>query len=482
VSDRRSLLPAALRGWAQLAVQVALALALVVVLQFTASRHNVRFDLTPSRAFLLTPYSEQVAASFPDEAEIIAFYDGATGDRRRMLDLLQQFNDANPRLHFRLADLDHSPGLAQKYNVSNYNSGVIESGDQRLELRAVDEQELTATLLRLSRATPHTICFVTGHGERSPADTDERSGLSSLSHSLETQRFAVTTISTVATGVPESCSILVFAGPSHDLVAGEVAAVGRYARAGGQVLLLVDPETPASFVGLLAEFGIAAGNNVIVDEANRMVGADSFVVQVVRFRPDIFEERLRAAAILPIARTLRATEERPDGVRIVSVAGTSEDSWAHQGSTEIPAQDVRFDRDKDDPGPLSVAVLATVESGASGGDETDKSGGGKSQKSEGGEAKGPGRVMAFGDSDFASNRYFSTLGNADLITAAFAVLAQEPTLIASGKEQRDTPAPLVLTDKQTRRIFWTAFVVLPGSALLIGLAVVRWRRRQRGGR
>jgi ABC-type uncharacterized transport system involved in gliding motility auxiliary subunit len=466
VASPRPLLPASLRGALQLVVQVVLAVALVVVLEFSASRHNVRFDLTPTKAFLLSPYSEQVATAFPDEAQIIAFYDGGSGDRRRMLDLLQQFNDANPRLRFRLADLDHSPGLAQKYGISNYNSGIIDSGDQRLELRAIDEQEITSTLLRLSSAEPHTICFVNGHGERDPANTDERSGLSDLSHSLETQRFAVTSVATVANGVPERCSILVFAAPSHDLIAGEAEAVERYVRNGGQAMLLIDPETPASFTRLLAEFGVDAGNNVIVDEANRMVGADSFVVQVVRFRPDIFEDRLRAAAILPIARTVRAAEQRPDGVRVVSIAGTSEDSWARQGSTEIPAQDIRFDRDNDDPGPLSVAVLATVERGPG----------------EDGSARRPGRLMVFGDSDFASNRYFSTLGNADLVTAAFAVLAQEPTLIASGKQPRDTPAPLVLTDRQTRVIFWTAFLLLPGSALLVGLAVVRWRRRQRGGR
>jgi ABC-type uncharacterized transport system involved in gliding motility auxiliary subunit len=462
VAPRRPILPAALRGAVQLALQVLLALTLVVVLQFLASRHNRRFDLTPMRTFLLSPYSEQVAAAFPNEAEIIAFYGGQSGDQRRMLDLLQQFNDANHRLRFRLADLDHAPALAQKYGVSNYDTGVIESAGQRLILRAIREEEIVALLLRLSRATPHAICFVTGHGELDPADADQRSGLSELAKSLESQRFAIAPIATVANGVPERCSILALAGPSHDLLAGEAEAISRYVHEGGQVLLLIDPKTPASFAPLLANFGIVAGNDVIVDEANRMVGADSFVVQVVRFRPDVFADRLRAAAILPIARTVRAAPQKPDATRVLSIAGTSPDSWAHQGSTEIPAQDVRFDRDTDDPGPLSVAVLATVTPAT----ESDRP---------------PGRMMVFGDSDFASNQYFNTLGNADLITAAFAVLAQEPILIASGKAQRDD-SPLVLTDRQTRVIFWTAFVLLPGTSLLLGLGVLRWRRRQRGGR
>jgi ABC-type uncharacterized transport system involved in gliding motility auxiliary subunit len=463
---RASLLSASNRGILQLALQVGLALALVCVLQFLAGRHNVRFDLTPTKAFLLSPFSVQVAESFDGNAEITAFYDGqAGGERRRMLDIFQQFEDANHRLAFHLVDLDRSPGLAEKFGVSGYNSGVITADDRRLEIRSISEQEIVSALLKLSRAEPTAVCFITGHGEHSPRDANERSGLTLFAKSIEREHFAVRTLRTIpATGVPSSCGLVVIAGPSHDLIAGEAEALGNYLRGGGRALILIEPQTPASFVAFLSEFGIEAGNNIIVDEANRMIGADSFVVQVIRFRPDVFKDRLRAAAILPVARTIHAAAERPPGVRIISIAGTSPESWARQGSTEIPDQSVRFRRELDEPGPLAIAVLADIE------------------PADADAARG-GQLMVFGDSDFATNLHFETLGNQDLITAAVAVLAEEPILIGAGKAQRpESVPPLVLTNQQTRTIFWVAFVILPGSSLLIGSVIGVMRRRQRGGR
>src|SRR6185295_10597071 len=102
-------------------------------------------------------------------------------------------------------------------------------------------------------------------------------------------------------GVPSDCTVLVLAGPSHDFLPGEADALSGYLRGGGKVLLLVDPDAPPSVLDFLRGSGVEAGDNLIVDQSNRFVGADSFMPQVPRFRSDTYRDGLDAPAVLALA-------------------------------------------------------------------------------------------------------------------------------------------------------------------------------------
>ena len=451
------------RGALQAAIQIILVLVVFATLQFLASRHNVRHDLSPNQRYLLSPYARQAAESFPFSATFYAFYDSQQViERRHMLDLLDQIHAYAPDLSYELVDLDRKPGLAKKYGVSTYNTGVLELEDgKRYPVRAVNEQALTAILLRLTRKTEKRACFATGHGESSPANRDERLGLSSLSDAMRREGLSVQTILTIGRdGPPAECSVLVFVAPTHELADGEAESIVRYIRQGGRALFLLDPGTPESFDKLIASIGIAGGTNIVVDESNRMLGADSFVPQVDRFRSEIFRDRLRAAVILPVARTIRAIAERDEGITIISLAGTNDSSWARTDTKEVPGQDVQFRPQIDDPGPLSVAVSATIES-----------------------PKATGQVIVVGDSDFATNAHLKTLGNQDFVLALLGILTEDASMIGMRREESADPGrPLSLSAGQTRTIFWVGVVILPGLSILAGLLIGAMRRRQRGGR
>ncbi len=453
------------RGALQTATQIALVLLLFATVQFLAGRHNVRFDRTPTKRFSLTPYARQAMEAFEGSGRIYAFYDSQqVVERRRILDLLDQIQSHSPRLSYELVDLDRKPGLAKKYGVSNYNSGVLELADgTRYPIRAITEDAITATILRLSRDDLGVICFSTGHGERDPRDNDQRGGLSSLTQALEREGFSIEWGRTLGRdGKGGGCTVLLWVAPTQDLAAGEADAIDEYVRGGGRALFLLDPGAPISFDELLARFGVSAGRNVIVDEANRMLGADSFVPQVDRFRPDVFRDLLRAAAILPVARTMRSIGAPREGARVISLAGTSETSWAYMDATEVPSQDVQFRPESDQPGPLSIAVRVTMETVAD---------------------DGAGQLIAVGDSDFVTNAHLETLGNRDLILALIGVLAEDSSLIGMRHADGDDPErPLSLNAAQTRTIFIVSVVVLPGLSALVGAALAAARRRRRGGR
>lgn len=462
----RPRLSPALRGWLQLGLQVALALALVVALELLATRHNQRVDLTPTKAFALSASARQVAASFTEPVRVTAFYNSQGADSRRdMGDLLEQFAVAAPDFTYRLVDLDRSPALAAKYHVSSYNTGVLEAGGDVVRLRAVDEAEVTAALLSLSRTRARTVCFVTGHAERSPEDNDERGGYSAVGTALAKERFRVEALTTIPRdGVPAACTVVVLAGPSKDFLPGEGDALLRFLHDGGRVLVLVDPDAPPSVLAFLRAAGIEARPDLIVDEQNRFVGADSYMPQVLRFRSETFRNNLTAPAVLSLARPVGPLEERPPGVTVTSIAATSPESWAMVGTAAPPDGEVRFRREVDQPGPLSVGALATFAAATPDG--------------------APGQLMVFGDSDFATNFYLDLLGNRDLVLSAVAVLAEDPTLVAVRRKSQPggTLSPISLTAAESRAVFWGGVVAMPLAALLVGAAVGLRRLRQRGGR
>jgi len=47
-------------------------------------------------------------------------------------------------------------------------------------------------MLVTSRARARTLCFIGGHGERTPQSSDDRSGYSEVAKSLEKENFRVT--------------------------------------------------------------------------------------------------------------------------------------------------------------------------------------------------------------------------------------------------------------------------------------------------
>ena len=457
------------RQAALLAVQVIMAAVLFGLLVVLADNHNRRFDLTPTKSFVLSDEARHVAQGLKVPIQITAFYNSQEGEQRRqMADVLQLFHDASPLVTYRLLDLDRSPALAKKYNVSSFNTGVIEAADQVHVLRAIDEEEITNGLLRLTRLEKRTLCFVTGHGEHSPRDAGDRTGYSEVAKALEREHFEVHTFDTLPPqGVPADCTVVILPGPSRDLLPGEADQLSHYLDGGGHILLMIDPKAPDSIVQFLAQHGVQAGNDIVVDERNRFFGADSFMPRVPIFDEGTFRKNLDTAAVFALARTVSPIEKQDGAEKVLLLALTSADSWAHIDGDVIPEGKVQFRREVDKPGPLPVAVMVTTKASV--------------PVSEG-EAKADagGRMIVFGDSDFASNLYLNLLGNKDLFMSSIGVLAEDEELIAVRRKglPRSSLSPVSLTERQGRMIFWSAVILQPVGFALLGL-LITWRRRRR---
>lgn len=468
MAESRSPLGYSVRQAALTVLQIVLAVVVAGGLATLAERTNVRFDLTPTQSFVLSDEAQNVAAGLTKPIEITVFYNSQQQeDYRRTQDLLALFDSATPMIKTRMLDLDRNPQLANRYGISAYNTGILESEDQILSLKGIGQENITAGLLALTRDTVRTLCFVVGHGEHDPKSVDERKGYSEVGKALEFENFAIRTIDTIPqSGVPDECTVLVIAGPTKDMLPGEADQLRHAVRNGARVLLMLDPGAPSSFVDFLGSFGVRVSDDIVVEERNRFYGADSYMPRVPVFDRETFGDNLDTAAVFSLARTLLPGEESPPGTRVLLLAITGGDSWARVGGAPEDEAQLVFRRDIDHPGPLPVGVMIV----------------GSSRRPEGAPPVEPiaGKLIAFGDSDFPSNLYLDILGNKDLFMSSIAVLAEEPELVAM-RAQSVLPgklSPIYLTAEQARRIFWTAVIIVPGTIALLGMLVV-WRRRVR---
>ena len=91
-----------------------------------------------------------------------------------------------------------------------------------------------------------------------------------------------------------------------------------------------------------------------------------------------------------------------------------------------------------------------------------------------GEKKG--RLIVFGDSDFAVNQFYAALGNGDLFTNTVTFLAQDENFI-SIKAKDPANRPVTMTEAQEKSVAWLVQLLLPGSVFIIGISV--WFRRRK---
>jgi hypothetical protein len=443
------------------ALELTLVGAIALFALVLAVRSNHRFDLTPTQEHTLSDLARRTARRLNEDATITVFFNSQEQERRWSLeDLLRQFSEASPRIRYKLYDLDRNPGLAKRYGVVNYNSGVLEAADRTLVLRDVSENEVTTNLIRLIDRQERIVLFSVGHGERDPLNSDPRSGLSQAAKGLEAENYRVERSDDLRAGIAPEVSLVVSVAPSSDWTEHELEALDAHMARGGGVLLLLEAGSPAHLVDYLRGYGIECGNDLIVDERNRFFGGDSFVPRIAYFNQEILSNAGAPPAILPVAQSIVAATPSRHDVSVAPLAYTGDDTWSDRDRVSLKGGTPTFRDGIDHRGPVPVAAIAEL----AGSDQ----------------GKPSGDLVAIGDGDFATNLYIGLLGNRDLFLNLASLTARAEELISAREAiaPGGTFSPMDISARQTGMLFWASVVVLPAIVLLTG-ATVAWRRNVR---
>jgi ABC-type uncharacterized transport system involved in gliding motility auxiliary subunit len=459
-------------------------LALVVLgilgaVNYLANRHAKRFDLTENQRYSLSDQTRKVLAGLDDEVKITYFQ--RESEMTRGQDRLREYQALTDKLVVEFVDPIQSPAKAQAFDVRGpWPILIVQRGDKRERVSNDSEQDITNALIEVTREGQKTVCFVEGEGERSTEDSSER-GFSGAKKALTENQYEVQDVFLLRErAVPDTCTVLVVAGPEKDLTEEAISPIRDFVDSGGKALIMLEPPLNESFPdlkGLLKEWNIEAGDDVVVDISGmgQIFGASELYPLVIEYPYHAITKDFRLMTLFGLARSMSAGEGSVEGVTAQELARTSPQSWAE---TTLKLEGaLEYQEDSDRLGPISVAAVATVDVKSP---ESSPEKGEEAATAEEGEGEDEaqtreGRVVAVGDADFASNQLLGFQGNQDFFLNTVAWLAEDADLISIRPKEPENQS-LFLSRQKQQMVAWVALVILPLFFVIAGV-VAWWRRR-----
>ncbi|MBI4389205.1 MAG: GldG family protein [Nitrospinae bacterium] len=454
------------------AILTSVFLGILVFVNLISYRHKYRIDTTEKGYYTLAPQTKKIVASLPREVKMTAFFQTDSPNKTEFQHLADGYLELTDKIKLEFVDPDKNPAIAKRYDVATYGTVVLESGKQESKVSNATEENLTNGILKAIDDEKKTIYFLDGHGEKS-VDDMEKEGYSAVKKSLEKDNFQVKKLLLMQSGeVPKDASLLIVNGPQKPVLDKELTVIQNYLDQGGSVFLLVDPQSDSGMDSFLKQWGIEAGDNMVIDPLSKLFGGDFAAPVISQYTHHDITKDFALATIFPLVRSVKAVPA--EGVETVELLKTGPNSW---GETDLSSSKVKFDEDVDLKGPVPVAVVATRKIKGAEAASNDKA---PAEDKKADNAAGPAKprkatLVAVGDSDFASNAYYGFSGNGDFFLNTASFLAQEENLISIRPRERKT-SPVQLTREEGSLMFILGMIVIP--ALVIGSGVrVWWRRR-----
>jgi len=428
-------------------------IAILVIVNFVGFRHHKRFDLTTEKLYTLSDQTRQIVGGLQKDVTIVHF---DKSPNAALDDQMAEYTSLSRRLKFQNIDPQQKPEVAQDYGATRMGDVVLASGPRKehLESGAISEQDITGAIIKVTQDKVKTVCFVTGHGEKSLAE-DGENGYSHLDAGLKKENYVTKTINLVSeNGVASDCSVVVIAGPTQAFFPQEAEMLNKYLAGTGKGLILVDPQTDPKLGEVFQAWNTNVGDNVVIDASGvgRLFGAGPAIPLVTTFGDSpITKSFAGSMTFFPLARTVTVADKTKNDPQVVEFLKTSPRSFTvanlKQGHNEVT-----YDPKTSTLGPLSLGVAA-------------------SRKAQGGEA----RVVVIGNSTFATNPYVGQQKNGDLFYNTISWLGQDENLI-SIRPKSQTNRRVTLTEGQASALRWLDLFILPGIAIFAGV-YIWWKRR-----
>jgi ABC-type uncharacterized transport system involved in gliding motility auxiliary subunit len=430
-------------------------IAILAVANFVGFRHHKRFDLTTEKMYTLSDQTRQIVSGLQKDLTVVRFDKTSSP---AFDDLMTEYKALSPHFKFQTVDPNLKPEVVQDYGATRMGEVFVGFGDRKARVEAsaqgeVSEQDLTGAILKITSDKVKTVCFVTGHGEKSIADSSP-DGYSQADAGLKKENYLTKTVNLITeSGVPADCSVLVIAGPKQSYYPQETAWIGKFLDAAGEVFIMVDPATDPKLDDLFQSWNVAVGNNVVIDASGmgQVMGAGPTIPIVADFGAGPITKGFdRSATFFPMARTASIADKSKSIPEMVELLKTSERSFT------IPSlpkgNKITYDPKTDTRGPLSLGVSANRKVG---------------EKNA--------RLVVIGNSQFAMNPYLTQLRNGDLFYNAIDWLAADENLI-SIRPKSATNRRINLSAGQASALKWLDLFFLPGLVILAGILI--WLKRR----
>jgi hypothetical protein len=488
------------------ALAVALGRVILVLANYVSFRHYRAWDVTEDARFTLSQQTMNWLRRL-EEGErtlrIVTFipYDvksRLTGmpphSRQLVVDLLRLYGENCARIVVqhteletrRAAAIDTARGLGIKEKSVPTETVVLKYGEKRRDVKLQDiiktqpsflargpamppvfkgEDAITSAIRILLDEKSRKICFLTGHGERTPGY--DPLDLSTAVEGLKGMNFEVEELNLArAVDVPADADCLVLAGPTRPIPsrgpdADELGAIERHLDGGGSMLVLLDNtvlnegDHPSGIERLLKPYGIIVHQDKVAVGYEMRGGPVTKGVPNASNEPSSAFARSEAYLYRPCCLETEKAEKESYGVRPI-LEGT-DGSW---GETDFGRR-LSYDEDQDMKGPTVLGVTAVPV----GEDEAERA-----------------RIVVFSDVDWLTNQFLEDPAvarfgvNVDLFVASVNWMVGRMENVGISPKEEDVRIADV-RQEQRSQLFWG--IVIGPSALMIALGIYVWRARSR---
>ncbi|MGZ8152851.1 MAG: GldG family protein [Methylovulum sp.] len=425
-------------------------LSFLGVMAWLSTRYTLEADITGNTSNTLSSASIKLLRSLPDKVQITAYIKKDQPTRQQIAQLIDRYSRHKADLTLNFIDPDAEPEKTRELDIGKEGLITVDYRGRTEKIKFIDESTLTNALLQLANARERWITFLAGHGERSPEGV-ANFDLGQFGKELARRNIKALTLNLInIPAIPDNSALLVIAGPSAPLLAGEIEIIKRYIQGGGNLLLLTDPGNQHLAV-FQQQLGVRQLPGALVDNNYALYGVNdrSFIIAAEYLEHPVTKD-FKTITLYPVVAALEI--DKKTDFQAKAIFSSTQQSWTEIGNI---TSDASFDAQSGErKGPLAFTYALTR--------NIDKN----SQQ----------RVIVAGDGDFLANAYIGNVGNLDMGLRMVNWLIHDDQFIDIPAKMA-TDKSLQLTDTWVAFIGFGFLIFLPLLLIVAGLII--WYKRKR---
>lgn len=434
---------------------VVLSLVAAIGLERAAAWSDIRFDLTFERRYQIAPALVKLLHQMPGLV-IDLFYDPQDPRIRRTRYLLQEIA-RHGQASVQSFPIDSVPKDLDRYGVHSSNTVLLRHGGHFEVVERPTQGAIYEALYHLESVHAGVLGLLRGEGEGDP-ELQTELGYGGLASVLTSEGYELRSLVTMAMReVPDDVKVVVAIAPRRRIRREALDALRRFLARGGGLVALIEPGTESGLEDVLSEWGLRSPDEVLVDPAygegddDEPAGLCPLVYNYETHPVTQGLDRNRMTFFCGV-RSFDLRKPRVDD-SLRAVVQSSPHAWLSRDLSLLKQRGGSALRGQHEGGYHPIAATGHYERD---GVET--------------------RILAFGDADFASNRYLRALYNLDLITNGIHWTAEREPQIAIRPKIRETvqfPLPV----QNSLEMLYGVGLLVPEVLIVAGGVV--WLRRRR---
>jgi hypothetical protein len=423
---------------------------LLVLLAWLSSRYDMQWDWTRQGSNSLNPVSIEILQRTPGTLSVTAYVGETAKLRDRIQRFVARYQRHKPDIELTFIDPLRQPDVARRQGISLAGEIVLRYEQREERIQKVDEEQFSNAIQRLGRENSYWIAGLTGHGERDLSGKANHD-LGEFGKSLKQQGYQIAGLDLATTSAPpDNTALLLIASPVRALLPGEIERISNYISAGGNLLLLSDPDN--WILGDLMQqlFAIEQLPGTIVDVNVKALGIDNPAIALVpEYTNHQATQNFKLLTLFPQSAALNVSGQGE--WHTTPLLQTLKGSWNETGplSGEIEQNPLAGE----EAGPLTLGLALSRQLG-----DTEQ------------------RIVVIGDGDFLANSYIGNAGNLDLGLALCRWLVGDTQMIG-------IPAPQA-SDRELHLSRLAIGIIGIGSLFILPLlllasgGLMAWRRNR----